>query len=313
LKACRERGFPALAVAHNEEDRIETFWMRLVHGSGLDGLAGMAAARNTDGIQVIRPVLGFSRGRLRATCKHYGAAWIEDPSNENKKYLRVKLRAFENLLAEQGLTPERLSLTLQKLEDARDALQTLSEWAAFTCLKFHPGGYASLEADGWKVLPRDVQRRILGFALSTVAPLSWPAGFEALEQTRIELLKPDFAGKTLAGCEIFPDKSGSFYLSREASAVENRVPVQEGTVWDKRFILSGFGENLNVGALEEAGLSVLRKNEAAAAALESFPYKIKRVLPALWQGENIAAVPHIGYYAEDKLKSGKITFRVKIV
>jgi tRNA(Ile)-lysidine synthase len=320
LQACRSAGFPVLAVAHNLEDQIETFWMRLAHGSGLDGLSAMAPSREVGGVSMIRPVLPFSRAQLRETCAQHDIHWIEDPSNRNEKYLRVKLRRFENLLAEEGLTPARLSQTLQKLEDAREALQVMTERAAASCVQLHPEGYAALKTAEWKEYPRDIQRRILGQALRTMAASTYPPGFEALEQTRLDLQDPSFAGKTLAGCEIFPGRCGEMLIAREAQSVAGRAPAAKSSLWDERFQVSGFeSESLEIGALGEAGLAELRKNikgfEASARKLEALPFKVKRVLPALWQGENLLAVPHVSYYSPASppaLKTGQVLF-VKIV
>ena len=317
LQACRQRAFPVLAVAHNLEDQIETFWMRLAHGSGLDGLSAMAPAREAEGVSVIRPVLSFSRGQLRATCTQRRCLWAEDPSNRNEKYLRVKLRRFENLLADEGLTPARLAQTVQKLEDARQALQIMTEKAVAACVLLHPEGYATLKISEWKEYPRDIQRRILRQALTMIVSSPYPAGFEALELTRQDLQNPSFAGKTLAGCEIFPERSGNVLIAREADSVEGRVRVAEDKIWDARFIVSGFDvESLEIGALGEAGLSELRKNiDTPLQKLEMLPFKVKRVLPALWRGGNLLAVPHVSYYSPacpPGLKTGRLLF-VKIV
>jgi tRNA(Ile)-lysidine synthase len=320
LQVCRQRGFPALAVAHNLEDQLETFWMRLAHGSGLDGLSAMAPSREAAGILIIRPVLTFSRAQLRETCVQHQIRWIEDPSNSNEKYLRVKLRQFENLLAGEGLTPSRLSQTVQKLEDAREALQVMTERAAASCVQWHPEGYAALKISAWKEYPRDIQRRILWRALAALAASKYPPGFEALEQARLDLHDPSFAGKTLAGCEIFSGRAGEMLIAREAESVEGRIQAAKGKVWDERFLISGFDlESLEIGALGEAGLSALRKNikgfEVSVRKLEALPFKVKRVLPALWQGENLLAVPHVSYYSPASppaLKTGRLLF-VKIV
>ena len=321
LQACRRHGFPLLAVAHNLEDQIETFWMRLAHGSGIDGLSAMAPVRDLGGVSIIRPLLSFSREQLRATCTHHRIKWIEDPSNQNEKYLRVKLRQFEKTLADEGLTPARLSQTLQKLEDAREALQIMADQAASQCVLLHPEGYATLKISDWKSQPREVQRRILWQALKTIAVAPYPAGFEAMEQTRLDLHNPSFAGKTLSGCEIFPGKKDEILIAREADAVEGRLRAEEGKIWDGRFIISGFHagspqmlslpESLEVGALGGAGLSELRKGGISLPKLEALPFKIKRVLPALWQGENLLAVPHLSYYSPAcprGLKTGQISF-----
>ncbi len=303
LDACRKRGFTTLAVAHNLEDQIETFWMRLAHGSGPDGLAGMAATREVGGVTIIRPVMGFSRAQLRATCTQSGVRWIEDPSNHNDKYLRVKLREFEEALAGEGLTPARLALTLQKMEDAREALQIMTWHALGDCVHLHPEGYATLKIAEWKQFPRDIQRRVLMQALSAIAPQQYHAGFDAIELARGELLDPAFAGRTLAGCELFV-KSGNILIAREAAAVEGPVPAIEGKIWDNRFIISSIGNApaIKVGALGENSMPDETKK---------LPFKIRRVLPALWQDGALVAVPHLNYYSDTcppALKNSRMTF-----
>jgi tRNA(Ile)-lysidine synthase len=312
-EACRKRGFTFLAVAHNLEDQTETFWMRLAHGSGLDGLAGMAASRDADGIKIIRPVLGFSRAELRATCEANKVSWIEDPSNKNEKYLRVRLREFEEMLAGEGLTPARLAQTMQKLEDSRDALQVMVSTAFSTCAQVHPEGYATLNTGNWQKSPREVQRRVLTQLLTAISPQDYPLGFDAVESTRLELqdaiIPGGFAGKTLAGCEIFPAQGGYFVFVREAAIVEGPAPAADGTVWDKRFVLSGISAGVTIGALGSAKI-----DESKTPAKKALPFKIRRVLPAFFLNDNLCAVPHLGYYTADcppEIKAGKIKFLAK--
>lgn len=223
LGYCKAQGIGTLALAHNLEDQAETFWMRLGKGSGVDGLAGMAPARNVGGITMIRPVMGFTRARLRATCEHFGVRWIDDPSNTNDKYLRVKLRAFEEMLAGEGFTPERLALVMQKLGDAAAALQAMTDGALKDCLTLNPEGYATLKLDGWRPLPREIQRRVIGHVLDTLVPQEYraekgaryPIGFDQLETARLELMDESFKGKTLAGCEFTRGKNNTVLILRQ--------------------------------------------------------------------------------------------------
>lgn len=314
---CNAHGYTMLAVAHNLEDQAETFWMRLAHGSGIDGLAGIAGVRHIGGVALIRPVLGFSRARLRATCARYRVGWIEDPSNSNEKYLRVKLREFEEMLATEGFTPQRLSATLQKLEDARDALQTMTAEAAGRCLTLHPEGYATLHLKPWRDLPRDIQRRVLTQALQAVSPQAYPPGFEAVEATRLDLQKLDFAGKTLHGCELLKPADDAVTLVREAAIVEPRVPAANGVVWDHRFTLAGLpGVNAEIGPLGEEGIAALRRAKFPEEKLKQLPSKARRMLPAFWHNDNLCAVPHLNYYSDDcpaALREGEVAFRGTIV
>lgn len=295
---CKKEGFEYLAVAHNLEDKAETFWMRLSHGSGLDGLASVAKTRRLRGINIIRPLLGFNREELRNTCRYYGIKWFEDPMNSDDKFLRVKLREFEKMLADEGLTPQRLDKTFLKLEEARQSIEFIVEELLTKIMKKHNEGYANINYELWKKYPSDIQRRILEKSLNSVYPQDYGTGFDLLEATRKEMLTQEFSGKTLSGCEIFFDKSGDIIICREAERVQGKVPlISAEVVWDKRYIVRADpDESIFVGALEEEGLAVLRKNKSLESVLEKLPYKIKRSIPAIWSEDGLMAVPLIGYY-----------------
>ncbi len=87
----------AIATGHTLNDQSETFLMRLLGGAGLKGLAGMPNARTlwTRGdqhIQIIRPLLDCSREEVVSFLQERNAVPVEDPSNQNKKYLRSRIR-----------------------------------------------------------------------------------------------------------------------------------------------------------------------------------------------------------------------------
>ncbi|TAL28228.1 MAG: tRNA lysidine(34) synthetase TilS [Alphaproteobacteria bacterium] len=317
LAACRREGFPTLALAHNLEDQVETFWMRLSKGSGLDGLAAMAPSRVVDGVNIVRPVLSFSRADLREVCRDFGVEWAEDPSNRNEQFLRVKLRQVEDLLAAEGMTPQRLSQTLQKLEEARDALQVWADEAAGKMIAFHPEGFATLNTPAWRLLPADIQRRVLSSALMAVAPRDYAPGFEQLEQLRCDMPGEKFSGRTLSGCEIFPGKEGEMTLCREAAAAAGASPLENGLLWDGRFRVSDYrnGAGLQIRILGEEGLARFRQKGAPETPpftrLESLPYKVRKVIPALWKGEILMAIPHLNWTAAEAdsgLLAGKVEF-----
>ena len=92
-------GIATLLTAHTRDDQAETLLMRLARGSGLDGLAAMApwieARPGGPGgaLQIVRPLLGVAKARLRATLEARGIPWIEDPSNQSPAFERTRLRA----------------------------------------------------------------------------------------------------------------------------------------------------------------------------------------------------------------------------
>ncbi len=94
--AAAERGILHLLLAHHAGDQAETVLMRLLRGSGPDGLAGMAALRETQHLRILRPLLTVPPGRLRALLAGAGVAWVEDPSNQDRRSLRARLRALRD-------------------------------------------------------------------------------------------------------------------------------------------------------------------------------------------------------------------------
>src|SRR5579859_2956539 len=120
---CAERGCLHLLTAHHLEDRAETFWLRLARGSGLDGLAGISAVTERAQCRLLRPLLDVPPERLRARLRREDQAWIEDPSNRNAEFGRVRVRQARALLAAEGLSAERLAETLRHLGRARQALE----------------------------------------------------------------------------------------------------------------------------------------------------------------------------------------------
>jgi tRNA(Ile)-lysidine synthase len=89
-----ERGLRAVATAHHADDQAETLLMRLSRGAGVRGLAGMRPRSVTPGahVRLIRPLLGWRRAELEQICADAGLTPATDPSNEDEKFERVRIR-----------------------------------------------------------------------------------------------------------------------------------------------------------------------------------------------------------------------------
>lgn len=122
---CNTHKIKYLALAHHHDDQAETFFMRLSRGSGIDGLASMRVFQvYDDNLTLWRPLLeNTSHAELVAYCQTNGMNWVEDPSNQNTKYTRVRLR---DALKDEGLDARRMSTSLRRIERASDALRVLA-------------------------------------------------------------------------------------------------------------------------------------------------------------------------------------------
>jgi len=92
LGACAEAGAPWLLLGHHRSDQAETVLLRALAGSGPAGLAGMATVRAAAEALVLRPLLGIAPARLGATVAAAGLTPVRDPSNDDPRFERVRLR-----------------------------------------------------------------------------------------------------------------------------------------------------------------------------------------------------------------------------
>ena len=80
--------FDFILTAHHANDSLETFFINLIRGTGLEGLSGI----NADSNYIIRPLLNFSRKEILAYAEENKISWREDSTNGSTKYLRNKIR-----------------------------------------------------------------------------------------------------------------------------------------------------------------------------------------------------------------------------
>jgi len=81
-----------VATGHTADDQAETVLMRIVEGTGLDGLVGIPAVRQEDGWVVVRPLLRVWRRQTRDYCAQVGLTPREDPTNLDQRYRRNLIR-----------------------------------------------------------------------------------------------------------------------------------------------------------------------------------------------------------------------------
>lgn len=83
----------ALLTAQHQDDQAETLLLQLLRGCGVDGLAAMPQVSQFGEGFLLRPLLGKSREELLDYAKQQALQWIEDSSNQNRRFHRNYLRA----------------------------------------------------------------------------------------------------------------------------------------------------------------------------------------------------------------------------
>jgi tRNA(Ile)-lysidine synthase len=191
---CRRRGVLHLALAHHAGDQAETVLMRLARGAGIDGLAGMSASLAREGVRLIRPLLLIDPRRLRASLVAAGQEWLEDPSNRDERFERVRWRRL--------VPPERVPVALAAAEIGCErrrrehALADLLSHARLGSL-----GDLDLPLDRLLAVPPALALAALARCLVAVGGETYPPRRDSLERL-LGNLRRGGPARTLGGCRI---------------------------------------------------------------------------------------------------------------
>ncbi len=134
-RLCRDHAYPCVATAHHRDDAVETFFLNLFRGTGLEGLRGIPLhsifnIQNSE-LHVVRPMLCFSREEIDAYVAGRGLAYVEDHTNSQPvaQRNRIRLQLMPLLRELYPGVDATMEQNLRRLDDAatvyRDHVDTL--------------------------------------------------------------------------------------------------------------------------------------------------------------------------------------------
>lgn len=214
---CRVHEIPVLLTAHHRDDQAETFLFRLAKGSGLDGLAGIRAVSAYDEyLTLVRPLLAVAKAELVALCETRGVSFVSDPTNNNARFARSRLRAAMDILAAEGLTPKRLAVTALRFARARGALEYYANRAFEAALVSRNEDEIILNAEILHAEPEETRRRVITMALAAMEnERGYSPRMEALEELTARLFdEPGFSRSSLRHCVIARQRDGMISIRR---------------------------------------------------------------------------------------------------
>ena len=306
---CRRSGVLHLLLGHQREDQAETALQRLVHGSGIEGLAAMAPVRSAmepdgTGVRLLRPLLSVPRDALAATLAHWNQPWIDDPSNDDTRHARPRFAAALAQLASEGLSAARLARVAARAADDRAALDRLCTELLAACAHPAPAGFVTLDLKTLRRAPPALALRALGRAVTTVSGAPHAPRQERLDRLAHRLLADKFKAATLGGCRVVTQKDGRILVCREPAAASEVLALKPGdsVLWDRRFVVSlarsAKPGRFVVRRLGRDGLAQARATARAAGTplrTDCVPAPARPALPALFDLDGPLAAPHLSY------------------
>ena len=201
---CIKNNTHTLAMGHHKKDQAETFLLRLIRGSGLYGLSGILPVSKRGALTIIRPNLEKTPEVLREFLNNKNIRWVEDPSNQNLDFLRVKVRKYlPELESAIGLSSSRLAKTAQTLALSRSFIEVMTDKTIAEITNIFGEYGATISIEKFVTSHLEMQFNVLAKLIKNIGKSSYTPESDKMIRLCNNLEKKDFSGVTLGKCEVF--------------------------------------------------------------------------------------------------------------
>ena len=120
---CKKLKISNLVLGHHMDDLIENFFLRMARGSGLKGLVSLGTNTQIKNINLIRPLIKFDKKDLIFLTKFIFNFHVDDPSNHDVKFNRIKVRKLIKEFRDFGLDKKKFQLTIENLKESDQSIK----------------------------------------------------------------------------------------------------------------------------------------------------------------------------------------------
>ena len=280
---CRKNGATALLTAHTKEDQAETVAMRGFRTQSAKSLAGIWPETEMHGVKIWRPLLSFTRNTLRKFLMAQDQQWLEDPSNSDPRFERVRLRqsGISNKLADIASRSQRKVRTAKTKAETWVSKHTRQDLSGM--VEFAPMSFAVLSEEA-----KDEALVQLIQSVGGVAPE------RAKRQAMLKWIALPSSPRRSLGGAIFGARKGKFVIGREPSRIVAGTPNLSPTraiLWDNRFWVTG-----------PKGSTVTSKAKVKSLKrIKQLPAFIDLGLPVILADDQVLATPFFSHHPKAKV------------
>ena len=211
---CKVNKIKTLLTAHNLEDQVETFFIRLSRGSGLKGLSAMKSlSKINHQINLYRPLLDTKKKFLIKISKNVFGKYFKDPSNKNYKYLRTKVRNLKKPLEQSGIEYEQIIKSIKNLAFSKDTLEGYFKTVFKDIIKNNRKEIL-IDFKKFRQLSNEVKIAAINESIKKLKKNYYNPRTKKVENLIKSIEKSNFKKSTLGGC-IFILKNGNLCLKIE--------------------------------------------------------------------------------------------------
>lgn len=295
--AAKEKDIKQLFLGHHLDDQIETFLLRLECGSGVGGLSGMQRVTEIYGLTLMRPFLSLPQIKLQDVVAHARIPFIEDPSNYNEEFARVRMRKLSKIMLDYGFNSDRLGRTITKIAETHDAMTSMARDIIKRHSVCHNAGYISIAAEPLQAMPKALILCVLDWLIRGLSGQSYPLRYKRLEHCYNTFIQNNELGACTLGRCYIKRRRETFLFCREEGHLEAPMVLKKSGKyhWDDRFLVDLSTNNtlpseFTLGALGQKGWQ-----QISPYCKSDLPSYILYVLPAIWLHDRVIAQPHLDF------------------
>jgi tRNA(Ile)-lysidine synthase len=279
---CKAHDIGWLLTAHTLDDQAETVVMRQARTNTDESLAAIWQCRDWNGVKIHRPLLDYRRADLHQHLLGVGQPWIEDPSNWDERFERVRVR--KSLVN----SDERILELAQIARDAGKASRILSasarDWL-MNHLEVFPEGYGIVRRGPFLDCDPHLQRRLVQDLIMLFGGET-PVDPSECGSVASWIERGGGSRRTLGGA-IVASRKDNIVFGREAGRISDGhifLPASGEILWDGRFQI-----------IAEPGARVVPvASVAGLARRKDLPAVVQSALPVVLTAKGEVIVPHLG-------------------
>ena len=202
LNFCKKQKISAIITAHNLEDQVETFFIRLSRGSGLTGLSSIQPISKLDkNVKLFRPLLDVKKKFLIRISLNFFGKYFKDPSNKNPKYLRTKVRNLEKPLKKSGIIYDQVIKSINNLASSKAILDDYYQ-QIFKDISKKSNASILIDFKKFKKLNEEIKIRVINDSIRQLKRNYYNLRSRKVVNLIERIEKKNYSKLTLGGCLI---------------------------------------------------------------------------------------------------------------
>ena len=211
---CNKYSIKIILTAHNLEDQVETFFIRLSRGSGLTGLSSMRFSSNLTGkIKLVRPLLEVKKKYLIIISKKIFGKFFKDPSNTSKKYLRSRIRSLQKPLLKSGINYDSIFRSINNLASSKLVIDNYYKQLSKDIITKSKNS-VNINFKNFSDLNNEIKIRIINDSIRLIKKNYYNPRSKKVEYLINKLGQKNFTKHTLGGCLFFKNNN-RIWLKKE--------------------------------------------------------------------------------------------------